>query len=65
MGEKIFSQLSVKRMRKQMQLLQQMQGWQEEVAGQEVQEVETVGEDRMVEAVAEAAIAERPRWARC
>lgn len=61
MGEKICSQLSVKKMRKQMQQLQQMQEWREEVAEQELREVEMAGEDLM-EAVVDAPIA---RWARC
>ena len=64
MAEKICSQLSVKRMRKQMQLLQLMQEWLEEVVGLELQAVEAA-EDQMEEAVVEAAVAEQQRWARC
>ena len=64
MAEKICSRLSAKRMRKQMQLLQRMQEWLEEVAGLERQEVEAA-EDQMGEAVVEAAVAEQQRWARC
>lgn len=64
MAEKICFQLSARRMRKQMQPLQQMLEWLEEVVEQ-LQEVETTWEDLMLEAVVEAAIVEWPRWAQC
>ena len=64
MAEKICSQLSVKKMRRQMLLLQLMQEWLEEVAGLEREEVEAA-EGQMGEAVVEAAVAEQQRWARC